>query len=132
MAQNKIYMGTKAEKKNDEFTYEVKQECGTISSKTYTTRNGEEVTEEKKLRLISWNGNEPKYDIRPWKITDEGEKCLKAGGLTGEELIKLGEIINEMVKASEPKPKACRAKANATLTQKISKAKTTTKKGTKK
>ena len=53
MAQNKIYMGTKAEKKNDEFTYEVKQECGTISSKTYTTRNGEEVTEEKKLRLIS-------------------------------------------------------------------------------
>ncbi len=116
-----VYYGNKAtDSKANEFTYEVIQECGDISTKTYTTRTGEEVTEVKKLRLISWNGNEPKYDIRPWKVTDEGEKCLKAGGLTGEELVKLGELITALQQEEKPKAKktvACAAKKTATSTK---------------
>lgn len=123
------YTNKKANEKKDEFNYEVIQECGDISTKTYTTRNGEEVTEVKKLRLISWNGNDPKYDIRPWKITDEGEKCLKAGGLTGEELVKLGELITALQQEEEkPKTKtkdksvACSSKRTTTTTTKPNKA----------
>ena len=126
------YSNKKAtDNKKDEFNYEIIQECGDISTKTYTTRNGEEVTEVKKLRLISWNGNDPKYDIRPWKITDEGEKCLKAGGLTGEELVKLGELITALQQEEEkPKTKtktkdksvACSSKRTTTTTTKPNKA----------
>lgn len=122
MANMEIYMGEKKVVKNDEVTYEVKQECGTLSTKTYTTKAGEEVTEELKLRLVSWNNNEPKYEVRPWKTTSKGEQCLKMRGMTGAELIKLGEIINEMVKASE-KPMACRTKRNPTITQRVTKTK---------
>ena len=90
-----IKSGVKATEKKDDCSYKVVQECGTISKRTYNSKNGE-VTEELKLRCISWNDREPKYDIRPWEITSTGEKCLKMRGLTGEELEVLGDLINAL------------------------------------
>ena len=70
-------------------TYEVIEECGTVA----TLKNGDEL----KLRFMSWNGRDPKYDLRPWGVDDSGEEvCLKGIGLTGEQLEALGELINKM------------------------------------
>lgn len=128
-------------KGSNEFSYEVLQECGTLSTRSYTKRNGETVTEEVKLRFISWNGSEPKYDIRPWSDEGEtGEKCLKTRGLTGEELVELGKIITALQQEEEKpkaKTKAKSAACNATTSRATSattkkattKAKAATKKG---
>ena len=75
--------------KTNEPTYEVLEECGTLSSNA----RGWEL----KLRYISWNGNEPKYDLRSWKEDENGEKCSKGITLTGEELEALLNILNKMV-----------------------------------
>jgi len=79
----------KSESKAKEINYEVIEECGTIAERS----GGYEL----KLRYISWIGKDPKYDIRPWKITDEGnEICGKGITLSGEELESLGKLIKEM------------------------------------
>ena len=79
---------TNTNKPATEPTYEVLEECGTISS------NGRGW--ETKLRYISWNGNEPKYDLRSWKEDENGEKCTKGITLTGEELETLLNILKKM------------------------------------
>ena len=61
----------------------------------------------KRLRLVQWNGNEPKFDIRPWKTTEEnGEQCLKGITLSSEEiehLYKLLQKIDSEEEAAETK-----------------------------
>ena len=79
---------TKSAAKTTEPTYEVFEECGTLS----TNNRGWEL----KLRFMSWNGNEPKYDIRSWKEDENGEKCSKGITLTGEELETLLEILKKI------------------------------------
>lgn len=58
------------------------------------------VSEEGKWRLelnrVSWNGNEPKYDLRKW--SSDHEKMGKGVTLTDAELLKLSEILSEEVK----------------------------------
>ena len=78
-----------AAKTTSEPSYSVIEDCGIISS------NGKGwVT---KLRYLSWNGKEPKYDIRPWKLEDDGtEKCGKGITFTGEELESLLSILKRM------------------------------------
>lgn len=51
----------------------------------------------KELRLISWNGREPKYDLRGWyKDEESGEERMTKGiTLDREELISLYELIKE-------------------------------------
>lgn len=104
--------------KANDITYEIIEECGAIDTKSYT-KKGEEVTETLRLRYLSWNNGEPRYDLRWWITTSEGEKCGKGVGLSGEALISLGNLIAEL---QEDKPKAktsaCKAKRNATLTKK--------------
>lgn len=78
---------TKA-KSTTEPTYQVLEECGTLSSND----KGWEL----KLRYMSWNGNEPKYDLRTWKKDENGEKCSKGITLTGEELEALLNILRKM------------------------------------
>lgn len=75
-----------AETKSQEITYKVIEDYGSLGKRgNYDLR----------LRLISWNGNEPKYDIRPWKDDPErGEIMGKGVTLSGDELKKLGEILN--------------------------------------
>lgn len=74
--------------KTTEPTYEVLEECGTLS----TNNKGWAM----KLRYMSWNGNEPKYDLRSWKEDETGEKCSKGITLTGEELESLLDILKSM------------------------------------
>lgn len=45
----------------------------------------------KELNLISWNGREPKYDIRDW--APNHEKMGKGVTITKEELDKLKEVL---------------------------------------
>ena len=69
-------------------TYEVHENFGVVGKRT-----GDWQLE---LRLISWNGNEPKYDIRPWKDTEDGEKCGKGITMSGEEMESLFEILKNI------------------------------------
>lgn len=48
----------------------------------------------KELNLISWNGREPKYDIRDW--APNHEKMGKGVTLSTEELGKLKEALNSL------------------------------------
>ncbi|ABR49239.1 conserved hypothetical protein [Alkaliphilus metalliredigens QYMF] len=69
-----------------EIKYEIQENIGTLgdSSKGWT----------KELNLISWNGRDPKYDIRDW--APEHSKMGKGITLSHEELKKLKAILNEM------------------------------------
>lgn len=48
----------------------------------------------KELNYISWNGREPKYDLRDW--APEHEKMGKGITLSVEELRELREILNKL------------------------------------
>ena len=48
----------------------------------------------KQLTYTSWNGREPKFDLRSWD--EEHQSMTKGITLTKEELIKLKEILNEV------------------------------------
>ncbi len=69
-----------------EFKYEVTEKHGVLSesSKGWT----------KELRSISWNGREPKYDVREW--SPEGDKMGKGITLSKEDLIALKSILGDM------------------------------------
>jgi len=45
------------------------------------------------LNRISWNGREPKYDLRRW--APNHEKMGKGVTLTNDEILKLQEILTE-------------------------------------
>lgn len=48
----------------------------------------------KELNLVSWNGREPKYDLRDW--APGHEKMGKGITLSKDEIISLLEILNEL------------------------------------
>ena len=84
-------MAIKKSGKTNEISYEVLEKCGVISE-----GNGGYNME---LRYISWNGKKPKYDVRTWGTKDDGTEIMGKGiTLTGEQLEKLGEIINDLAK----------------------------------
>jgi len=66
--------------------FEIVEEIGVLSesAKGWT----------KELNLVSWNGAEPKYDLRDW--APGHEKMGKGITLTKEEVRKLGELLNGM------------------------------------
>ena len=66
-----------------EFTYEVVEELGVLSE---TARGWT-----KEFNLISWNGREPKYDIREW--APEREKMGKGVTLSGDEAAALKGLL---------------------------------------
>lgn len=77
----------KATNNKSDFTYEVIDDIATLGKrgKNY----------ELKLRYVSFNGNDPRYDIRPWGVDDDGnEKMLKGISLSGEELQALKDVLN--------------------------------------
>lgn len=51
----------------------------------------------KEINLISWNGNEPKYDIR--SFSPDREKCGKGITLTEQEVKTLLRALNNELKA---------------------------------
>ena len=80
----------KSKASNNEVKYEVIQHLRKLTD--------EEGKYNKELNIISWNGNEPKFDLRPWKIDEEtGErKMMKGITLTSEEIEALYNILKEM------------------------------------
>ena len=67
-----------------EIKFEIKETVGMLSKspKGWT----------KELNLISWNGKEPKYDLRDW--APEHEKMGKGVTLNAEELKSLRDLLN--------------------------------------
>ncbi len=66
-----------------DFKYEIVEEIGVLS----TSPKGWQ----KELNKISWNGAEPKYDIRDW--APDHEKMGKGVTLTEDEVAKLKELL---------------------------------------
>ena len=71
--------------------YEIINEIGVIS----TNSSGWNL----ELNRISWNGNEPKYDLRTW--APNHEKMGKGVTLTEEELKALCEVLKKDVELIE-------------------------------
>ncbi|MEW6625145.1 MAG: PC4/YdbC family ssDNA-binding protein [Bacillota bacterium] len=69
-----------------DFKYEIIESLGVLSESAKGWK--------KELNLISWNGREPKYDIREW--APEREKMGKGVTLSVSELRELKEIINQI------------------------------------
>ena len=69
-----------------EFSYEIKKHIGVISegSGGWT----------RELNLISWNGKEPKYDIRDWG--PEHEKMGKGITLSAKDIQVLQELFGKL------------------------------------
>ncbi|MEA4826778.1 MAG: PC4/YdbC family ssDNA-binding protein [Clostridium sp.] len=69
-----------------EIKYEIKKTIGIVSESAKGWS--------KELNIISWNGRDPKYDLRDWSA--EHEKMGKGITLSSEELKKLRDILNGM------------------------------------
>jgi len=69
-----------------EVKFEVMEHIGVLSesSKGWT----------KELNLISWNGKEPKYDLRDW--APNKEKMGKGITITNEEITILKQLLNSL------------------------------------
>ncbi|MCQ2752358.1 MAG: PC4/YdbC family ssDNA-binding protein [Coriobacteriales bacterium] len=50
----------------------------------------------KELNLISWNGADPKYDLRDW--APNHDRMGKGVTLTNDEIQKLSALLNEKLK----------------------------------
>lgn len=66
--------------------YDIVEEIGVLSENAKGWK--------KELNLVSWNGAEPKYDLRDW--SPEHEKMGKGVTLNKAELVALKEIIKEL------------------------------------
>ena len=69
-----------------EFTYEIVKEIGVLSESARGWK--------KELNLISWNGRDPKFDLREWG--PEHEKMGKGITLTQEDVNALKEILKNI------------------------------------
>lgn len=68
----------------NQINYEIKEHIGIISE----SKNGWT----KELNLVSWNDNDPKYDIREWD--SKHEKMSRGITLTEEEAYELSIILS--------------------------------------
>lgn len=68
----------------NQINYEIKEHIGIISE----NKNGWT----KELNLVSWNDNDPKYDIREWD--PKHEKMSRGITLTEEEAYELSIILS--------------------------------------
>jgi hypothetical protein len=66
--------------------FEIQEKLGTISEGAKGWK--------KELNLISWNGRDPKYDLRDWD--QDHEKMGKGITLSKDELVQLKVILNGM------------------------------------
>ena len=69
-----------------DFNYEIKKRLGILS------QNGEKTLE---LNLVSYNGREPKIDLRRWDRNGGEEKLLKGLTMTNEEAAALFEALTD-------------------------------------
>ena len=69
-----------------EFKYEITERIAVLSTNTSGW--------ERQLNMVSWNGKEPKYDLRDW--APDGSKMGKGISMTRDELVTLKGILEEM------------------------------------
>ncbi len=69
------------------FSYEIKQHIGTISATDSLTLE---------LNQISYAKAPAKYDLRRWRIADNGKQMNKGVALTKDELIALRDLLNSL------------------------------------
>ena len=69
-----------------DLSYEIIETLGVLSQ----PKNGWAV----ELNLISWDGRDPKYDIRKW--SPDHSRMSKGVSLTKDELINLRDILSEL------------------------------------
>lgn len=69
-----------------EIKYEIEKELGSIAESSKGWK--------KELNLISWNGNEAKYDLREW--APDHEKMGKGVTLSADELKSLRDLLNTL------------------------------------
>lgn len=74
--------------RNQELKFEIINQIGIIS----TSASGWNV----ELNRVSWNGNEPKYDVRSW--SPDHTKMGKGITLSEDEVISLCELLKKEVK----------------------------------
>ena len=74
-------------KASSEIKYEIINELGVIPAEKGSMRL--------ELNRISWNGNEPKYDLRRW--SPNRDKMGKGVTMSEKELIALYELLKEEV-----------------------------------
>ena len=67
-----------------DFKFEIVEEIGILSSNAKGWQ--------KEFNKVSWNGGEPKYDIREW--APDHERMGKGVTLTEEEVDRLREILD--------------------------------------
>ena len=67
------------------FTYEITKKLCVLKEAGYRT---------KELNMVSYNGAEPKYDLRLWMHFDEGTKMGKGITLDADELRTLRDALN--------------------------------------
>lgn len=73
--------------RNQELKFEIINQIGVIS----TSVSGWNV----ELNRVSWNGNEPKYDVRSW--SPDHTKMGKGITFSEEELVALSELLAKEV-----------------------------------
>lgn len=73
--------------KSQEFKFEIINQIGVIS----TSASGWNV----ELNRVSWNGNEPKYDLRSW--SPDHTKMGKGITLSEDDLIALSALLSKEV-----------------------------------
>ena len=67
------------------FTYEITERVAVLSQSGETS---------KELNLVSYNGSQPKYDLRSWRRTDGEERLLKGLTLSQDEARVLKQALN--------------------------------------
>ncbi len=66
--------------------FEIAEEIGVVSERSNGWR--------KEVNLVSWNGREPKYDIRDW--SEGHEKMGKGITLSTDEIKKFRDILEQL------------------------------------
>lgn len=70
-----------------------------VMKRIATISQGNEGEYSLELNLISWNGNEPKLDLRRWRRKQDGSKIAQKGlTLTSFELEALNKTLSEILK----------------------------------
>lgn len=87
--------GEKMANGRDELYFEIVERIGVIA-KYHTGWK-------KEMNLVSWNGNEPRYDIRDW--APDYKHMSRGVSLSKEEMNRLKEIIQEREAKEIAKPK---------------------------
>lgn len=72
----------------EDIKYEIVEELGVISESAKGWQ--------KELNLVSWNGAEPKYDLRDW--APDHEKMGKGITLSADEAQELFKLLEDIVK----------------------------------